>query len=126
MVWSHNDNWMVTGDHSGYVKYWQSNMNNVKMFQAHKEPIRGIRYYCNYSSDNISPVVPEDHQWRILCWCLLVTGPVYRLVATYLLKLKYTFFIILLIYSYQKVPPEISSTKHIIHKSWVVPIQVGL
>jgi hypothetical protein len=45
MVWSHNDNWMVTGDHGGYVKYWQSNMNNVKMFQAHKEPIRGIRYF---------------------------------------------------------------------------------
>lgn len=46
MVWSHNDNWMVTGDHSGYVKYWQSNMNNVRMFQAHKEPVRGIRYEC--------------------------------------------------------------------------------
>lgn len=44
MVWSNNDNWMITGDHGGYVKYWQSNMNNVKMFQAHKEPIRGIRY----------------------------------------------------------------------------------
>lgn len=44
MVWSHNDNWMVTGDHAGFVKYWQSNMNNVRMFQAHKEPIRGIRY----------------------------------------------------------------------------------
>lgn len=35
---------MVTGDHGGYVKYWQSNMNNVKMYQAHKEAIRGIRY----------------------------------------------------------------------------------
>ena len=34
MVWSHNDQWMVTGDHGGYVKYWQSNMNNVKMFQV--------------------------------------------------------------------------------------------
>lgn len=44
MVWSHNDNWMVTGDHAGYVKYWQSNMNNVRMFQAHKEPVRGLRY----------------------------------------------------------------------------------
>lgn len=44
MVWSHNDSWMVTGDHGGYVKYWQSNMNNVRMFQAHKEPVRGIRY----------------------------------------------------------------------------------
>lgn len=44
MVWSHNDQWMVTADHAGYIKYWQSNMNNVKMYQAHKEPIRGIRW----------------------------------------------------------------------------------
>jgi len=44
MVWSHNDSWMVTGDHAGFVKYWQSNMNNVKVFQAHKEALRGIRY----------------------------------------------------------------------------------
>lgn len=44
MVWSNNDSWMVTGDHNGYVKYWQSNMNNVKQYQAHKEPVRGIRY----------------------------------------------------------------------------------
>ncbi|KAK4022428.1 hypothetical protein OUZ56_007894 [Daphnia magna] len=44
MVWSHNDIWMVTGDHGGYIKYWQSNMNNVKMFQAHKEAIRGISF----------------------------------------------------------------------------------
>ncbi|KAG1650080.1 pre-mRNA 3' end processing protein WDR33 [Nymphon striatum] len=44
MVWSHNDLWMVTGDHAGFVKYWQSNMNNVKMFQAHKEAIRGISF----------------------------------------------------------------------------------
>lgn len=34
---------MVTADQTGYVKYWQSNMNNVKMFQAHKEPVRAIR-----------------------------------------------------------------------------------
>jgi len=44
MQWSHNDVWMVTGDHSGYIKYWQSNMNNVKMFQAHKEPIRRVTF----------------------------------------------------------------------------------
>ncbi len=37
MVWSHNDIWMVTADHAGYVKYWQSNMNNVKMFQVRKK-----------------------------------------------------------------------------------------
>ena len=44
MQWSHNDVWMVTGDHSGYIKYWQSNMNNVKMFQAHKEPVRRVTF----------------------------------------------------------------------------------
>lgn len=53
MVWSNNDNWMITGDHGGYVKYWQSNMNNVKMYQAHKEPIRGIRYTISKSILNI-------------------------------------------------------------------------
>ena len=42
--WSHNDTWMVTGDHGGYIKYWQSNMNNVKMFQAHKEPVRDVSF----------------------------------------------------------------------------------
>ena len=44
MIWSHNDQWMLTADHSGFVKYWQSNMNNVKMFQAHKDPVRGLRW----------------------------------------------------------------------------------
>lgn len=42
MVWSSNDMWMVTADQGGYVKYWQSNMNNVKMFHAHDDPIRGV------------------------------------------------------------------------------------
>lgn len=45
---------MVTGDHGGFVKYWQSNMNNVKMFQAHKEPIRGIRYFLTFYLLHIS------------------------------------------------------------------------
>ncbi|KAK7473312.1 hypothetical protein BaRGS_00035444 [Batillaria attramentaria] len=44
MRWSHNDLWMVTADHAGYIKYWQSNMNNVKMYQGHKEPIRGVSF----------------------------------------------------------------------------------
>ncbi|KAF4527648.1 hypothetical protein B566_EDAN010873 [Ephemera danica] len=55
MVWSHNDSWMVTGDHGGYVKYWQSNMNNVKMFQAHKEALRGIRYPSLINVDYLEP-----------------------------------------------------------------------
>ena len=35
---------MLTADHAGFIKYWQSNMNNVKMFQAHKDPVRGLRW----------------------------------------------------------------------------------
>lgn len=45
MIWSHNHNWMVTGDHGGNIKYWQPNMNNVKAFQAHKEAVRDLGYY---------------------------------------------------------------------------------
>ena len=44
MRWSHNDQWMITADHAGFIKYWQSNMNNVKMYQGHKEPIRSLRW----------------------------------------------------------------------------------
>ena len=45
MIWSRNEQWMLTGDDKGYVKYWQANMNNVKMFQGHiNESIRGLRY----------------------------------------------------------------------------------
>lgn len=75
MIWSHNDNWMVTGDDGGAIKYdiatlqiyysyllflyslfcmftsgkklryWQSNMNNVKVNKtAHKESVRDLRY----------------------------------------------------------------------------------
>ena len=43
MVWSHADNWLLSSDHGGFIKYWQSNMNNVQMYEAHKEPIRGLR-----------------------------------------------------------------------------------
>ncbi|KAJ1655238.1 WD repeat-containing protein 33 [Dispira simplex] len=44
MEWSHNSNWLVTADHTGVIKYWQSNMNNLKMFQGHKEAIRGLSF----------------------------------------------------------------------------------
>ncbi len=43
MRWSWNGQWMVSADHDGFVKYWQPNMNNVHMYQAHKEAIRSLR-----------------------------------------------------------------------------------
>ncbi|KAG0250831.1 hypothetical protein BG011_008054 [Mortierella polycephala] len=44
MKWSHNDDWMVTADHNGFIKYWQSNMNPLKVFQGHKEAIRDLSF----------------------------------------------------------------------------------
>lgn len=50
MKWSHNDEWLLTADHAGYVKYWQENMNNVQAYQAHKMPIRGVRHVKVFNS----------------------------------------------------------------------------
>lgn len=69
MTWSHNDMWMLTADHGGYVKYWQSNMNNVKMFQAHKEAIREARFIHNIPFS----VVPIS-MIRLFYKCILDAG----------------------------------------------------
>ena len=33
---------MVTADHAGFIKYWQSNMNTLKVWQGHKEAVRDL------------------------------------------------------------------------------------
>ncbi|KAI8843125.1 WD40-repeat-containing domain protein [Chytridium lagenaria] len=48
MVWSHNDTWLISGDDSGVIKYWQSNMNNLQAFQGHKESI--LTYDTRFAS----------------------------------------------------------------------------
>lgn len=62
---------MVTGDHAGYVKYWQSNMNNVRMFQAHKEPVRGIRYINYMFIFKIILPVKMLHDFTLTGWLYL-------------------------------------------------------
>lgn len=69
MTWSHNDMWMLTADHGGYVKYWQSNMNNVKMFQAHKEAIREARFIHNIPF-SVVPIVMV----KLFSKCILGAG----------------------------------------------------
>ena len=43
MKWMHNDNFLVTGDDSGRIKYWQPSMNNVWAMAAHEGAVRDIR-----------------------------------------------------------------------------------
>jgi polyadenylation factor subunit 2 len=35
---------MISGDDSGLIKYYQSNMNNLKVVQAHKESVRDLTF----------------------------------------------------------------------------------
>ncbi|CAO3664214.1 unnamed protein product [Rhizopus microsporus] len=65
MNWSHNDNWMVTGDHSGVIKYWQSNMSNLKMFQGHKEAIRDLTFAP--SDTRTEEKALSGHGWDVKC-----------------------------------------------------------
>ncbi|KAJ3023825.1 UNVERIFIED_CONTAM: hypothetical protein HDU68_008438 [Siphonaria sp. JEL0065] len=44
MIWSHNDTWLLSGDDSGKIKYWQSNMSHLKEFTAHKESVRDLTF----------------------------------------------------------------------------------
>ncbi|GFY92287.1 transducin/WD40 repeat-like superfamily protein [Actinidia rufa] len=52
---SYNENWMVTGDDGGWIKYWQNNMSNVKANKsAHKESVCDLRTdlkFCSCSDD---------------------------------------------------------------------------
>ena len=41
---SHNDNWMVSCDDAGAVKYWRPNLELVKAIQAHREPVRAVAF----------------------------------------------------------------------------------
>jgi WD40 repeat protein len=34
----------TSGDDSGTIKYWQTNLNNLKAVNAHSEPVRGVAF----------------------------------------------------------------------------------
>lgn len=81
IIWSHDENWMLSGDQKGIVKYWQSNMNNLKAFKAHDETIRDLSFsrsdakFATCSDDNTVKVwdfvehveerVLEGHGWDV-------------------------------------------------------------
>lgn len=83
IIWSHDENWMLSGDLKGTVKYWQSNMNNLKSVQAHNDTIRDLSFsrtdskFASCSDDNTVKVwdfvrgqeerVLEGHGWDVRC-----------------------------------------------------------
>ncbi|KAF2015275.1 WD40 repeat-like protein [Aaosphaeria arxii CBS 175.79] len=42
VAYTHTDDWLLSADQTGIVKYWQTNFNNVKEVQAHTEAVRGL------------------------------------------------------------------------------------
>ena len=49
MCYSHSDDWLVSADHDGLIKYWQPNFNNVKVIQGHNDAIRELAFSPNDS-----------------------------------------------------------------------------
>ena len=48
-MWSHNEDWLISADQDGIVKYWQPTFNNVKAIQAHNDPVRDLAFSPNDS-----------------------------------------------------------------------------
>lgn len=44
LSYSHSDDWLLSADHDGIIKYWQPNFNNVKVIQGHNDAIRDIAF----------------------------------------------------------------------------------
>lgn len=49
LQYSHNDEWLLSGDQDGAIKYWQPNFNNVNIIQGHSDAIRDIAFSPNDS-----------------------------------------------------------------------------
>lgn len=51
LKWSDNGDWLLSGDTSGIIKYWQPNMNNVKVLDAHRDSaVRDLAYFSLVTS----------------------------------------------------------------------------
>lgn len=54
--WSHAGSWLVSCDTSGVIKYFEPNMNNVTLFEGHKEPVRDV----SWAPDDLRFVTGSD------------------------------------------------------------------
>jgi polyadenylation factor subunit 2 len=44
LTYSHSDDWLVSADHDGIIKYWQPNFNNVESIRGHNDPVRDLAF----------------------------------------------------------------------------------
>ena len=81
IVYSHSDDWLISADQEGLVKYWQPNFNNVKEIQAHDMPVRDMAFapqdskFVTASDDAFLKIFDfatgeeisklEGHQWDV-------------------------------------------------------------
>ena len=83
MTWSHNGNFMISGDHGGMIKVWQPSMNNLINLNAHSEPVRALTFapsdlkFASSSDDGVIKVwdfveakeerTLSGHGWDVRC-----------------------------------------------------------
>lgn len=44
MAYSHSNDWLISAEQSGIVKYWQPNFNNFNSIEAHTDPVRDLAF----------------------------------------------------------------------------------
>eukprot|EP01138_Halocafeteria_seosinensis_P006783 gb/GECG01006936.1/.p1 GENE.gb/GECG01006936.1/~~gb/GECG01006936.1/.p1 ORF type:complete len:335 (+),score=24.45 gb/GECG01006936.1/:1-1005(+) len=83
LEWSHNNDWLISADQGGLVKYWSANMNPNEAIEAHKDAVRDLSFsptdskFCSCSDDGSVKVwdfwhVKQDieltgHGWDVKC-----------------------------------------------------------
>ncbi|CAM9262856.1 unnamed protein product, partial [Ascophyllum nodosum] len=66
MAWSRSGNILISGDHSGIIKYWQTSMTEVNHIKAHgTNPIRGLSFG---PTDSKFASCSDDSTVRIWDW----------------------------------------------------------
>lgn len=83
VAYSHSDDWLISAEQAGIVKYWQPNFNNVKSIQAHTDPVRDLAFaptdtkFVTAADDatlkifdfagGVEEAVLTGHQWDAKC-----------------------------------------------------------
>ena len=85
MEWNKSETWLLTADHSGNIKYWQSNMNNVKAFDAHTEVIRDARLvqvkmidHCNIKTTALPKPIIDSLKY-MLWWPIIFASIMFEI-----------------------------------------------